>query len=167
MKRNVFKGLVVGLVGGLAASWTMDRFQEAWFAVATPNQGSDNAEGTPQQSDDENATVKAGSAISETLLHHSLTPSEKKLAGSAVHYAVGATSGMVYGVSAEFFPEVTLCFGTAFGSVFWLTVDEGMVPLLGLAKGPTEYPLSTHIYAFASHLVFGATVEGVRRLLRP
>jgi len=166
MKRNVLKGLVVGLVGGLAASWTMDRFQEVWFALATPDQGSDDANEAQQQSD-ENATVQAGAAISETLFRHSLTPREKKLAGAAVHYAVGATAGMVYGVTAEFLPEVTVCFGTAFGTAFWLTVDEGAVPLLGLAKGPTEYPLSTHVYAFASHLVFGATVEGVRRLMRP
>jgi hypothetical protein len=40
------------------------------------------------------------------------------------------------------------------------------VPLLGLAKGPTEYPVSTHAYALASHLVYGMTAEMSRRALR-
>ena len=40
------------------------------------------------------------------------------------------------------------------------------VPLLGLSKGPTEYPVSTHAYALASHLVYGVTAEMSRRALR-
>jgi hypothetical protein len=47
-----------------------------------------------------------------------------------------------------------------------LAVDEGAVALLGLSKGPTQYPLSTHVYALASHFVYGVTTEVVRRALR-
>ena len=71
-----------------------------------------------------------------------------------------------YGLASEVLPEVTAGFGLPYGTVFWLVVDEGAVSLLRLSKPPTAYPLSTHIYALASHLVFGATAEGVRRLLR-
>ncbi len=39
------------------------------------------------------------------------------------------------------------------------------VPLTGLSKPPTEYPLKDHASAFAAHLVFGVTTEGVRRLV--
>src|SRR6266498_3133872 len=56
--------------------------------------------------------------------------------------------------------------GLPYRAAFWLVVDEGLVPLLGLSKEPGAYSLSTHIYALASHLVFGATAEGVRRVLR-
>jgi hypothetical protein len=170
MKPNVGKGILAGLVAGLAASWTMDRFQDIWFALAMPDQRQASRNHAEHQgaaeAADENATVKAASAISEGLFNHSLKPGEKKLAGPAVHYAVGAASGAVYGAASEILPEVTTGFGMPFGVALWLTVDEGAVPLLGLAKGPAQYPLSTHVYAFASHLVFGATVEGVRRLLR-
>ena len=166
MKANLGKGILAGVVAGLAASWTMDRFQDVWLALAPPDQG--GSETQPQaDAADENATVKAASAISQRVFNHSLAPAEKKLAGPAVHYAVGAASGAVYAATAEFVPKVTSGFGMLFGAALWLTVDEGAVPLLGLAKGPTEYPPSTHIYAFVSHLVFGATAEGVRRLLRP
>jgi uncharacterized membrane protein YagU involved in acid resistance len=116
-----------------------------------------------QSSDD--ASVKAASAVA-AVFGHQLTPNEKKIGGTAVHYAVGAASGMVYGVAAEFLPEITNGFGLPYGAVFWLTVDEGAVPLLGLSKGPTSYPMSTHFYALTSHLVFGVTAEGVRRALR-
>ncbi len=170
-KPNIWKGLLIGAVAGLVASWTMDRFQDVWIAV-TPEDKSEESEkeqdakseGEDKSNDD--ATVKAASAVSEGLFEHQLTPEEKKIAGPVVHYAVGATSGMVYGVAAEFLPEVATGFGLPYGTAFWLVVDEGAVPLLGLAKPPTEYPLSNHIYALASHLVFGATAEGVRRLLR-
>jgi len=40
------------------------------------------------------------------------------------------------------------------------------VPLLGLSKAPTAYPVSTHVYALASHFVYGITTEVVRRGLR-
>ena len=31
---NVWKGLAAGLIGGLVASWTMNRFQDVWFKIA-------------------------------------------------------------------------------------------------------------------------------------
>ena len=169
-KPKIWRGILVGLIAGLAASWAMDRFQDIWIAVSTPDDSQrkeDEARASEQMEESQDdATVKAASAISEGLFEHKLTKAEKKIAGPAVHYAVGATSGIVYGIASEFLPEVTVGFGLPYGTVFWLVVDEGVVPLLRLAKPPTAYPASTHIYAFASHLVFGATAEGVRRLLR-
>jgi hypothetical protein len=170
IKPNIWRGLLVGAIAGLVASWTMDRFQDVWIAL-TPNDkskenGKENRETEGEDQSNDDATVKAAAAVSEGLFGHKLTSSEKKIAGPVVHYAVGATSGMVYGIAAEFLPEVTAGLGLPYGTAFWLVVDEGAVPLLGLAKPPTEYPISNHIYALASHLVFGATAEGVRRLLR-
>lgn len=95
-----------------------------------------------------------------------LTSDEKKIAGPAVHYALGTGVGGLYGAVAEVVPEVTGGVGLPFGVAFWLVVDETAVPVLGLSKPPNEYPVSTHIYALASHLVYGLTAEGVRRGLR-
>src|SRR5262245_16865845 len=150
MKANVLRGMFVGLVAGLAASWTMDRFQDVWLVLTAPEPQPDDANSVQPEAvevAEENATVKAASAVSEGLFDHSLTAREKELAGPAVHYAVGAASGAAYGVAAEFLPEVTTGFGMPFGVALWITVDEGAVPLLGLAKGPGEYALSTHLYA--------------------
>ena len=126
-------------------------------------QGEQQAKGDEEQDD---TTVKAASAISEGIFDHELTKSEKKIAGSAVHYSLGTGMGGLYGTVAELAPEVTIGAGLPFGAAFWLVVDEGAVPLLGLSKGPTEYPLSTHAYALASHFVYGLTAEAIRRAVR-
>jgi Protein of unknown function (DUF1440) len=171
---NVWKGLAAGLIGGLVASWTMNRFQDGWSRLAQGNQRSpraqdalshpecdEHAEAAAEPEDD--TTVRTASAISEGVFHHKLTQREKKIAGTAVHYALGTGVGGLYGAAAEVTPKVTTGAGLPFGAIFWLVVDEGAVPVLGLSKGPTQYPLSTHVYALASHFVYGLTTELVRR----
>ena len=69
----------------------------------------------------------------------------------------------LYGAAAELARPVTAGKGLPFG---WLVVDEGAVPSLGLSKGPTAYPFSTHVYALSSHFVYGLTAEVVRRAVR-
>src|SRR5262245_54930136 len=52
--RSVWKGVVAGMVGGVVASWVMNQFQAA---LPKPS----------QQGENEDATMKAAEAISETL----------------------------------------------------------------------------------------------------
>jgi putative membrane protein len=167
---NVLKGLVAGLIGGLVASWTMNRFQDLWVKLADPQDSSDqSSKPDHQQSNNEeqdDTTVRTASAISEGLFDHKLTESEKKIGSTAVHYSLGTGVGGLYGAVAEVAPEITAGAGLPFGAAFWLAVDEGAVPLLGLSKGPTSYPLSTHAYALTSHFVYGLTAEIVRRAVR-
>ena len=179
---NVWKGLAAGLIGGLVASWTMNRFQDVWLRVAqtietspgNPFQraGGEEAAGAPdwvvhsKPEVPDDTTVRAASAVSEGVFGHKLTPSEKKIGGTAVHYLLGTGVGGIYGAAAEVTPNVTAGAGLPFGAVFWLVVDEGAVPLLGLSKGPTAYPLSLHAYALSSHFVYGLTAEVVRRAVR-
>lgn len=168
-KPSIAKGLLVGLVAGLVASWAMNRFQDVWLAASpsdAANKGTNREDRNAASEDQDDATVKAASAVTEGLFNHQLTPAEKKIAGPAVHYAVGAAGGIVYGIASELMPQVKTGLGLPYGAAFWLAVDETIVPLLGLSKGPTGYPLSTHAYALASHLVYGATIEGTRRILR-
>jgi len=174
---NVWKGMVAGLAGGLLASWTMNQFQAAWTRLAgndekphgaqsmQPSEGSKgNEEHDIKEQDD--ATVETAKAISEGIFGHKLQESEKKTAGAVVHYAFGTSTGALYGALAEVSPQVTTAAGLPFGAAFWLIADEVSVPLLGLSKGPTGYPLSTHAYALASHLVYGVTAEITRRAVR-
>jgi Protein of unknown function (DUF1440) len=162
-ERDVLKGLAAGLIGGLVASWTMNRFQDLWTKLGEHQRQSEQTSNNEEQDD---TTVRTASAISEGLFHHKLTEKEKKIAGPAVHYSLGTGVGGLYGAVADAVPEVTAGAGLPFGAAFWLVVDEGAVPLLGLSKGPTEYPLSTHAYALASHFVYGLTAEVVRRTVR-
>jgi putative membrane protein len=185
---DLWKGLAAGIVGGLVASWTMNRFQDVWSKLAKGiESGQDNqfqnvwgelaggverstGKGGPQADSQtevqDDTTVRAASAVSEGLFGHKLTPSQKKVGGTAVHYVLGTGVGGLYGATAEIAPKVTAGVGLPFGAVFWLVVDEGAVPLLGLSKGPTAYPPSTHVYALSSHFVYGLTAEVMRRAVR-
>ena len=185
---RVWKGLAAGLIGGLVASWTMNRFQDVWSTVAKDVEagesnhlqrvtgehdkgdeetiGTQELEFSSQSEVADDTTVKAASAVSEGVFGRRLTQSEKKIAGTAVHYLLGTGVGGLYGAAAELAPNVTAGGGLPFGAVFWLVVDEGAVPLLGLSKGPRAYPLSIHAYALSSHFVYGLTAEIVRRAVR-
>jgi putative membrane protein len=173
---NLWKGLAAGVIGGLAASFVMEQFQALWTKLAEGDQPAQGGRGRQQQNgqqqqsssggDEEPANIKAAEAISENLFEHELKKSEKKVAGEAVHYAMGATSGAIYGAMAEVFPVVTAGEGLPFGTAVWLIADDVVVPALGLSKPPTDYPLSTHAYALASHLIYGLTTDLVRRGVR-
>ena len=180
---DVLKGALAGFIGGLVASWTMNQFQSALSKLiegiekphgAQSLKPSGGQEGVremkraPEENSEEqeDATEKIADAISEKVFGRELEKDEKETAGAVVHYAFGAAMGGVYGIAAEVAPEVSAGLGLPFGAVFWLAADEVTVPLLGLAKPPTEYPLSTHAYSLASHLVYGLTAEAVRRAVR-
>ncbi|HEU4507572.1 MAG TPA: DUF1440 domain-containing protein [Pyrinomonadaceae bacterium] len=174
---NIVKGVLAGLAAGLVASWTMNQFQAAWTRTAAngekphgaqsmqPSDGStgDQREDVKKQDD---STVETAKVISREVFDRELRESEKRPAGAVAHYAFGTAGGGFYGALAELSPQVTAAAGLPFGAVFWVIADQVTVPLLGLKKGPTEYPVSTHVYSLASHLVYGMTAEISRRALR-
>jgi hypothetical protein len=155
-QRAIWKGVVAGLAGGLAASWAMNQFQSQ-LSKLSPE---------PARHEGDDATVKAASAIAERLGDHPLSEHEKGVAGPAVHYAFGSTMGAVYGALTEALPMSAKGWGLPFGALVWLGADEIGVPSLGLSGAPTETPASTHASALASHLVYGATADAVRRAVR-
>ena len=158
---DVVKGAVAGLVGGIVASFVMSQFQAFITKIAEAEQKQNTEEKA-----EEPATVKAAQEISKGVFGHKLTQGEKEPAGEAVHYAMGASSGLIYGVAAEIEPLTTVGAGMPFGTAVWLIADDVVVPALGLSKSPTAYPLTTHAYAISSHLVYGLTTEVTRRALR-
>jgi hypothetical protein len=174
MKANALLGAAAGAAGGLLGSWMMVRFNHMMGDVELDN-GSARApwyrrNATPNDTDgtisDEPASIQTAEALSEGLTGEELTQSEKRIGGSIMHYAFGAVAGAMYGAAAEQTPGATAGFGLPFGATVWLAADEIGLPLAGLAAPPTHYPLSRHAAALGTHLIFGATVEGVRRLLR-
>jgi len=181
-ERSVIKGLAAGLVGGLVGSVVMNQFQallgkliegvERSHGAQSLQQGSPQhgvaAELQERDSDDErdDAAMRLANAISVGVFDEELTRSEKHKAGTALHYAYGISMGGLYGAAAELVPALTVGAGLPYVASIWVVADEGVVPALGLSKSPSEYPLSTHAYALASHLVYGLTTELVRRGVR-
>ena len=123
------------------------------------------ARGNGEQ-EQEDPTIITAEKISETLADIKLNKQQKKKGGTVVHYAFGAVMGAGYGAAAEVAPPVKSLAGLPYGAALFVGADEIVLPVLGLSKKPTEYPLSKHLSGLGQHLVYGATVELVRRGMR-
>jgi hypothetical protein len=163
---HVARQVLAGLIGGLVASYAMERFQYALSRISEDMGGASGGGGQQHRKpQSEPATYKAADVVSRAVTGNRLRQENKPIGGSIVHYAFGGAVGAIYGAAASQNDEVTAWGGIPFGAAVWLVADEIGVPLSGLSKGPTEYPLSSHISALAAHLVYGFTTETVRRLL--
>jgi hypothetical protein len=121
---NIYKGIAAGVAGGLAGSLAMNQFQELWGKLMEneerPHGAQSLQQGSPEHGigrelaergvdePDDNAAVRTGNAVSEFVLDHHLTKSEKETAGAIAHYAMGVTSGAIYGAVAEVVPAATV-----------------------------------------------------------
>lgn len=146
-------GLFAGLAAGLVASAAMAAFQSKASTLVEGETSGDSA------------TVKAADKASELITGEDVPKPWREDAGQVVHYVTGALLGAAYGVVAEYRPAATKGFGSAYGVVTSLLLDETAVPAAGLSKGPTETPLGVHLYGLAGHLVYGTVLESVRALI--
>lgn len=163
--RTAWKGAVAGVAGGLLGAWVMNLFQ-AGVSKLSEQQDRPEAQTPSRSHQDDDATVKAASAISRAMLHRQLTSDEKRVAGPMVHYAFGSVMGGLYGAMAEVVPVTATAWGVPFGAAVWLGADEIGVPFAGLSPSPEKVPVTTHASALAAHLVYGATADAVRRVVR-
>jgi uncharacterized membrane protein len=152
---NVSQGAAAGAVAGFAASAVMNGFQ----SLVTPLFQPSSAGGPP-------ATELAAQRVSVLASGARLGDGDRQAGGNAVHYVVGTLTGGLYGALAEVRLGVTRWHGFALGLAAATLVDQIAVPLSGLARPPWHYTLRTHLYGYASHLVFGFVTESVRKVLR-
>jgi hypothetical protein len=179
---DLVKGLITGVIAGLAAAAVMNLFQRACSRMLLGYEESHGAQsvqkGTPphgaarmlEEHGAEDASDDSAERLAQTIsvgvFDTELTKDQKRKAGTALHYGYGASMGAVYGAAAEYLPAATTGAGIPYGALIWVGADEVAVPALGLSKPATEYPLSIHATALASHLVYGLTLEMARRSLR-
>ena len=167
-RRSIWKGAVAGAIGGLVASWAMNGFS-AILKKATEGSSTDgqnqNASGNGQQQEEDPTAITA-KKISATMAGVELNQEQEKKGGTVVHYAFGTMMGAFYGAAAEVVPPVKSLAGLPYGAALFVGADEIALPALGLSKSPTEYPLSRHLSGLGQHIVYGATVELVRRTVR-
>ena len=149
-KTSVVTGALTGALAGLVAAYAMDRFQKALSALSDlPGEDGDPS------------TVK----VAAMVVVHPIPKEDKPTAGAIVHYGFGMALGAVYGAAAAIVPAMASGFGMVYGVTVALVVDEGALPSLGIAEPPREANPATHAYSLSSHLVYGAALEGVRRIL--
>ena len=170
---DVVRGALAGAAGGALGSSAMVLFNralgQAGFApddigrhhqqhhlTAKPN----DADGTIA---DEPATRKAASTVTEYLTGHPLDEETRDAGGMLFHHAFGAFVGAFYGAAAVRFPTLAAGAGIPFGATVWMTAAEAGMPMMGLARAPHTYPPERHIASLLSHLVYGLTLECVRK----
>jgi uncharacterized membrane protein YagU involved in acid resistance len=153
LSRRIVQGAIAGALGSLAMNL---------FARIVAGDRRAHGVQPPQAITlDDDATELAGAAAFEMIGGHEPDDSEEQPLGTAAHYAFGAAMGVAYALLSPRIPLLHRGYGTLYGSLVWIVADEGLMPALGLSRGPSQLPLRTHAYALAGHVVYGAAVAAV------
>lgn len=187
--------ILLGLLGGAVGVMAMDLFSQQIMPLLQSDdekkQGQQGQQGNNHQEQSQWQQIDALDSISVIGKHHRQQESStaalgrmvyqwladeepgketKSMLSYGVHWGYGIAQGGVYGawqgetVGEELGEEVAK--GVAFGTALWLFGDEGIVPLLGLQKGPTASPLSNHAQRLAMHMVYGAATAVATHALK-
>ncbi len=154
---RLFRGIAVGVGAGLFASHVMNQFQKAWSAM----DGSGSKPGPAP----EPVTVKVADRLCLAVTGKPIPKTFRPFAGEVAHYGLGAALGAAYAGAAHFQPAVTAGAGSGYSSAVWLGLDEGLLPALGLGDKWADVPAGKHAYGLISHLIFGLSLDGARRLV--
>jgi hypothetical protein len=158
--RSVPRDVVAGALAGAAATWVMNRATTILYERENrqARQREDAARGgrTAYEIAAEKAAGMAGRELSEA---------QRKSLGTAVHWGLGIAAGVTYALLRRRVPRAAEAQGMAFGAAFWLLVDEGLTPTVGLTPGPRAFPWQTHVRGLVGHLVYGVVADTTLDLL--
>lgn len=165
--------ILAGIVGGVVGSTAMLVFNHllASSGFAAEDLGRHDQQrrrkGKPNDTDgtisDEPASITGTAGALEHLTGRPLSERSRRALGLVGHHAFGAIVGAPYGLLASRRTAITYGAGLPYGAFVWLAAAEVGLPAAGFARHPASYPLSRHLASFGSHLVFGVTLEAVRR----
>ena len=144
--------VAVGLAAGLVATKLYGLVQAAFYRSTPKNVRQEEERVRPAPSSEIAAAKTAES------LGYSLDERQRKLAGNAVHYGLGATWGPIYGLLRRHGGMQPLGAGVLTGDSLSLIVDEGLTPALGFSAPNRDYPALTHVRGFLNHLAYWAAV---------
>jgi putative membrane protein len=162
-KHNIAAAFAGGAFAGLAGSIAMSALQ----AFAPTRHQRRSSMGGQSGDQPEPASAQLAAAVAAKILNRCLTRRERELADPLVHHAFGAAAGAAYAALAEVAPAVTRGRGLGYALSIWLLGDEVTIPALRLSPPPWRQTISTHLFALASHAVYGLTLEAIRSALRP
>lgn len=159
-RHGIGSDLVKGAIAGAVATWVMGKVTSAMYDHEDPA-----ARRREDRAHEGKTAYGAAAEKAAHLVGTDLDPQQRQQAGSAIHWALGMGAGAVYAVLRRRFEGVGRAAGLGFGTMFWAAVDEGVVPALGLTKGPRAFPWQTHARGLAGHLTFGTVTDGTLRVL--
>ena len=175
---NRWKGLVLGMLGGVAGTAAMGYYWQAVTALTGEDPRTKTSEGGPHELDsislvgtqheaDESSTAALGRVGYESLVGEEPgSDGTKSTLSTLVHWSHGTLMGGAYGALRGAAGVPDLRGGLVFGAALWLFGDELSVSLLGLAEGPTKFPPEQHVHRLGSHLAYGTTVAVTTQVLQ-
>lgn len=145
----------IGALSGIVAAMVMNAFSRALGSFEPAR---------VQREVEPDASVEVGTAAFRSVAGYTPGHDTRQWLGTAAHYAFSAAVGANYLIASERAPELRRGYGTVYGSLVWATAEEGAAPALDLSKAPNKVPLGAHAHELAAHWVYGATLEGCRRI---
>ena len=151
---DVVRGMLAGMVGGLAGSCAMMLYMEAGSKAVNDDR--------PPRGD--NVTAKVADLA---MRKAGMKPSEqaRQTGGALVHYGFGTILGAVYGAAVELLPFANSGFGALYGTTLFVVADEFLLPRLELAHWPADESALDQLGHLGAHLVYGMATETVRRVV--
>lgn len=162
-------GLAAGIIGGLVATWALDKYQQGAIEATRRVEDAANAEPVfsrqqeEQLREQQRAHGEAAQRIARSTTGRKLSRAQQRTAAPIVHYAAGALAGGIYGLIAEILPGVRRWYGMGYSKVIFLGASEPLLPWLGLTSRQKAQVTPAGLPA---PLVFGAVLETTRRVLR-
>jgi hypothetical protein len=154
--RELVTDIALGAAAGALATWVMGQVTTLLYE----HEDEEAREREDEARDGSSAFGVAAGKIAG-LFRRELSDAQQQALGSKLHYALGIGTGASYAVLRHHVPRADALQGTAFGTVFWLLVDEGANPALGFTPGPRRFPWQTHARGLAGHVVFGAVLDTI------
>ena len=169
MSASLWKGALAGLAGGLVGTFVKSQAEpllqslgESLFPpshAAKEKPGAD-VSGQPDRMPPSQLAQRVTDEVGVTL-----SRDEKLAAQERIHWAFGTSMGVAYGVLAEV-SEVETGYGVPAAAALFAGTHASALPALDLQADPDEMPRAWWIWELGSHLVYGVTVDLVRRGVR-
>src|SRR5690625_215238 len=153
-RRSVARDLIKGGIAGAVATWVMNGVTTFIYE----REGDEVREREEEATGGESSLFKAAGQIDQ-VLRLELDDDQKERLGNALHWGLGIATGAIYGILRPRARWTGEGQGLGFGAAYWLAIDEAVVPLLGLARGPGAYPWQSHARGLAGHLTFGVVAD--------
>lgn len=151
---RVVGDIVKGALAGAAATWLMTQ-ATTWMYEQEP----DEAKQRENEARSDRSAYEVAAEKAAAVAGMELSQEQRGQAGLAIHWATGIGAGIVYALLRRRAPAVRAANGLAFGTGFYVVVDEILNPVLGLTPGPQAFPWQAHARGLGGHLAFGATTE--------
>ena len=166
---SIWKGALAGLVAGAVGTWVKSQaeplLQDLGESLFPPSHDAKERPGADVQGHPERMPPATLAQEATDLFHVTLSDEQKLAAQGGIHWAFGTGAGVAYGVLAEV-TDAEAGFGIPAAGVLFAGTHGSALPALGLQARPDEMPAAWWVWELGSHMVYGATVELVRRGVR-